>query len=97
MAKFRVTSAFEIEGTKPIFVLAGANLLGEIRQGMHVHIPFDSGITMTARIDTIEFARRTVGGEDICLCFKLDPEMLEIWRGLNLQDETLDITTDGSD
>ena len=47
---------------------------------------------MTAQIDCIEFALRTGGHEDTCLCILCDdPDELVVWRGLNLVDETLEV------
>ena len=44
---------------------------------MFVHIPFNSSFATTARIHSIEFARRQ-GGEDVCLCIKAEPELAEL-------------------
>tara|TARA_R110002096_G_scaffold168538_14_gene339417 strand:+ start:3177 stop:3470 length:294 start_codon:yes stop_codon:yes gene_type:complete len=97
MPKFHVKDTFTIEG-RPHFVLAGSIVEGEIRPGMFVRVPFNSSTAMTARIDCIEFARRLGGHEDTCLCIRCtEPEELEIWRGLDIGDETFEVTTDGSD
>jgi hypothetical protein len=97
MPKFHVKDTFTIEG-RPHFVLAGSIVEGEIWPGMFVRVPFDSRTAMTARIDCIEFVRRLGGLEDTCLCIRYTgPEELEIWRGLDIGDETFEVTTNGSD
>lgn len=97
MAKFRVKDTFAIEG-RPHFVLAGSIVEGEVRAGMFVQVPLNSSTAMTARIDCIESVRRLGGHEDTCLCIRYaEPEELELWRGLDIGAETLNVTTDGSD
>lgn len=65
---------------------------------MFVHVPFNSSFAVTARIDCIEFARQEGGAEETCLCIRYaDPEELELWLTLNIGDEILEVTTDGSD
>ena len=93
MSIFHVKDTFELPDRK-LFVLAGAVVEGEIRAGMFVRVTLNSAVELTARIYAIEFARRQ-GSEDICLCFKLEPEALELWRGLGISDNVLEITQDG--
>jgi hypothetical protein len=95
MPRFHVRETFEIPDRK-LFVLAGSIVEGQIRPGMFVPVPFNSSLEMTARIHSIEFARRS-GGEDVCLCIESEPDALDLWRGLNIGDETFEITTDGSE
>ena len=60
---------------------------------MFVHVPLNSDIAITARIDCIEFARISGGQEYTCLCIRYDnPEELEFWRGLNLESEVFEVT-----
>jgi len=93
MAKFRVKDTFTIEG-RPLFVLIGSVVEGEIRAGMSVSLPLNSGLTLTGRIDSIEFARTSDGRDNTCLCIHFtDPAELEIWRQLEIRDETVDVTT----
>jgi hypothetical protein len=97
MPKFHVKNTFTIAG-RPHFVLAGSIVEGEIHPGMFVRVPLNSSTRMTARIDCIEFARRSGGLDDTCLCIRYtEPEELEIWRGLDIGGETFEVTTDGSD
>ena len=96
MPKSYVGDTFEIAG-QDLFVMAGSIVEGEIRAGMFVRVPFTSLSEMTARIHCIEFARRRGGSEDICLCIKFEPDTLELWRGLNIEGETFEVTTNGSD
>jgi hypothetical protein len=94
--KFYVRDTFEIPDRR-LFVMAGSIVEGEIRAGMFLRVGFDSALDMTARIHSIEFARRLGGEDDVCLCFEAEPELLEIWRGLKIGDETFEVTQDGSD
>lgn len=77
--------------------MAGSIVEGEIRNGMFVHIPFNSSLVMTARIHSIEFVRRQGGGEDVCLCIKSELELAEVLRGLSIGDEIFEVSTEGSD
>ena len=95
MPKFHVRDTFEIPD-RQLFVLAGSIVEGEIRAGMFVRVSFNSSLDMTVRINCIEFARRQ-GGEDVCLCIESEPELAEMLRGLDIGDETFEVTTDGSD
>lgn len=95
MPRFHVKDTFEIPDQE-LFVMAGSIVEGEIRTDMFVHIPFNSSFATTARIHSIEFARRQ-GGEDICLCIKAEPELAEFLRDLNIGDETFEVSTEGSD
>ena len=76
--------------------MAGSIVEGEIRAGMFVHIPLNSSLASTARIHSIEFARRQ-DREDVCLCIESEPELAEFLRDLNIGDETFEISADGSD
>ena len=97
MPRFHVTNTFTVEG-RPHFIMAGSIVEGEIRPGMFVRVPFNPSTAMTARIDCIEFARRLGGREDTCLCIRYTKrDELEIWRSMNIGDETFEVTTDGSD
>ncbi len=95
MPKFHVKDTFEIPDRK-LFVMAGSIVEGEIRTGMFVHIPFNSSLATTARIHSIEFARRQ-DGEDVCLCIESEPELAEFLHDLNIGDEIFEVTEDGSD
>jgi hypothetical protein len=97
MAKFHVRDTFEIATDRNLFVLAGSIVEGVVRQGMFIRVPFNSSFAVTAQIHSIEFARRRGGGEDICLCIASKPQLAEIFRGLDLRNETFEVTVDGSD
>ena len=94
MPKFHVKDTFEISGHK-VFFLAGTIVEGTIRKGMFVHVRCNSALDITGRIHSIEFARRK-GGEDVCLGIEGDAEELDFWRALNIRDETLEISEEGS-
>ena len=95
MPRFHVRDTFEIPDRK-LFVMAGSVVDGEVRAGMFVRVPRKSSLDMTARIHSIEFARRVGGGEDVCLCIQSEPELAEVLRGLDIGNETFEITKDGS-
>lgn len=92
MPKFLVTDTFEVSG-RPHFIVAGSIVEGDISVGMVVHVPLNSIVNMTARIHSIEFVRRH-GGEDVCLCLDVGREFIQVWRVLNIADETLEISED---
>jgi hypothetical protein len=96
MPKFHVRDTFELPDRK-LFVLAGSIVEGEIRKGMFVRLPFNPSLDMTAQIHSIEFARRLGGSEDVCLCIESEPELAVILRGLDIGDETFEVTADDSD
>ncbi len=91
MAKFFVFDTFEL-ASRNLFVLAGEIREGEIKAGMNVNIRFNSSVSMTAPIHSIEFALRR-GREDVCLCILYEDDTdLMIWRGLNIGDEIVEVT-----
>lgn len=93
--RFHVKDTFEIP-SRQIFVMAGSVVEGEISAGMFVHIPLNSLAAITFRIHCIEAARRQ-GGEDVCLCFESQGKAGELLCGLNIENETFEVTTEGSD
>lgn len=95
MPRFYVRDIFEIPDRK-LFVMAGSVAEGEIRAGMFVRVHFNPSLDVTARISSIEFARRQ-GGEDVCLCIESEPALAEILRGLDIKDETFEVTTEVPD
>ena len=96
MPKFHVTHTFQFNAQN-IFVLAGSVVEGVIRQGMFVHIPCNSALDLTAKIDSIEFARRVGGAEDVCLCFKAEPELGDLMQSLNLNNQVFEVNEAGTE
>jgi len=91
MSKFRVNDTFALE-SRQLFVLAGSIVEGQIRAGMIVNVPLNSSLLISGAIHSIEFARRTDGREDVCLCITYeDSDELRVWNALNVQDEVLDV------
>ena len=91
MSKFHVNHTFSLESRR-LFVLAGSVVEGAVKVGMCVHVPLNNSISISEPIHSIEFARRPGGDEDLCLCINCrDLDELELWRGLNIGDETLDV------
>ena len=95
MPRFHVRDTFEIP-YRNLLVIAGSIVEGKVRSGMLVHFPRNSSPDITARIHCIEFARRH-GGEDVSLCIESEPQLAEVLRGLEMRDETVEVTADGSD
>jgi hypothetical protein len=96
MPSFRIRNTFEVNTGRKPFVIAGEVVEAPIRIGMFIQFPWNSSITLTARIHRIEFARWQ-DGEDVCLCLDLEPDELEVWRGMELCGETIEVTENGSD
>src|SRR5215470_9259429 len=91
MSKFRVNDTFALESRR-LFVLAGSIVEGHIRAGMIVNVPLNSSLLISEQIHSVEFARRTDGREDVCLCITYEgSDELGVWKALNLQNETLDV------
>lgn len=91
MSSFHVVDTFALESRR-IFVLAGAIAAGQIQAGMIVRVPLDGSLSISRPIHSIEFARRTGGREDVCLCITYEDSVeLEIWNGLNLKNETVEV------
>jgi hypothetical protein len=91
MPSFRVFETFEIP-TRDLFALAGEIVEGTIREGMVVHIPFNSQFGIQERIDSIEFARHTERREDVCLCLHRTAVEREFLRDLNMGEEIIEIS-----
>jgi hypothetical protein len=90
MPKFHVIDTFEVPSRK-LFVLAGSIVEGEIRKGMYIHVPCNSGLNISGEIHCIEFARRK-DGEYLCLCLEAGQGELDFWRALNINGETVEIS-----
>ncbi|MCB1226053.1 MAG: hypothetical protein KDK99_09615 [Verrucomicrobiales bacterium] len=91
MPKFHVRDTFEMATGRKLYVMVGHVVEGLIRAGMFVNVPCNAALNMTARIHSIEFARR-FSGEEVGLCFEFEPEVLELWRNLSIANETLEIS-----
>jgi hypothetical protein len=91
MSKFRVNDTFTLERRR-LFVLAGSIVEGQIQAGMMVNVLLNSSLSISGQIHSIEFARRADGREDVCLCIACEgSDELDVWNGLNIQNETLDV------
>ena len=92
MARFHINQSFKLRlGDQLSYVLAGQIIEGSVCTGMEVRIPFNSQFAMSVTVDRIEFARRGDGTDDVCLCFECDEDDLDLWEGLNLADEEVDV------
>jgi hypothetical protein len=96
MSKFRVKDTFALESRR-LFVLAGSIVEGQIRAGMIVNVPLNSSLVASGEIHSVEFALRADGREDVCLCISYeDSDELGVWKGLNVENETLDVVPSNS-
>jgi len=95
MPRFQVQRSFQIEDQHPLFALTGSILEGSLHRGMFVRIPLNASL-LVAPIHEIEFPRTLDRRQQVCLIFRpVDADELEQWRGLNIDDEILEVTTDG--
>ncbi len=91
MSKFHVRDTFELPERR-LLVLAGSVVEGEIAAGMFVHVPFNPRFGLVECIHAVE---RLTGdrGAELALCVEADEELAEFWRGINIDDEILEVTT----
>lgn len=95
MARFHISEVFPLK-SRSLFVLAGNILDGTVSPGMFVHIPFNGSVAMTAAIHAVEFIRHK-DREELGLCIKCeDDEELDLWAGLNIGSETVEISEHGA-
>ena len=91
-ATFEAIDTLIIEGRG--FVIYGNILAGEIQSGQTVAIRFNSSISMTLEIDSIEYI--DIGRDKksyVALSFaKLDDETIDLLKSLKIGNETLEIT-----
>lgn len=92
MPQFHVRDTFEVSD-RGLFVMAGSIVDGEVRTGMFVRIPMFPTHGIQFEVHSIEFARRK-GGEDVCLCLQLGPNVRTILRDLKIADQTLEVVAD---
>ncbi len=90
MSKFHVRDTFELP-EKRLFVLAGSVVEGEIAAGMFVRVPLNPRFGVTERIHSVERIIRD-GGADVALCVEANQDLVEFWRGLNVDGDILDVT-----
>ena len=95
MPTFHVTRTFKLPERK-LFVMAGSVLEGESLPGMFGHMPCNSSLDITARIQSIEKPRR-LDADDVWLCIEEEPDEVDLLSALNVSDETLESTIEGSD
>ena len=72
--------------------MAGSILEGEIQPGMFAHIPCNSSLDITARIHSLE-----KNGEDVWLCIQSEPDGMDFLSAFNIKNETIEVSTEGSD
>ncbi|MGJ4910695.1 hypothetical protein [Bradyrhizobium sp. HKCCYLS2033] len=91
MSRFWVDETFAIESRR-LFVLAGEIADGQIQAGMIVSVPLNSSLSISGPVHSIEYARRTGGREDVCLCIAYaDSDELGLWKSLDLRNETVEV------
>ncbi len=94
MSKFYVLDTFALESRK-LFVLAGSVIDGDLRPGQLVRVPLNGGVAIEARIEAVEFARRSPQREDVCICISYcELGELEFWQSLNINNEEVEVVAD---
>jgi hypothetical protein len=94
--QFLVSELWYLE-TRKLCVMAGQIVSGTIKPGMFLNVPMNSSLSMTIRIDGIEFARRS-HEELVCLTYQCEDKLdFEIIEGCGFIGETLEVTLEGSD
>jgi hypothetical protein len=84
MSRFRVNDTFVLE-RRWLFVLTDSIIEGQIQAGMIVNMPLNSSLPIAGQIQSIEFARRTDGREDVCVCIAYESsDELKVWKSLNI-------------
>ena len=96
-ARFKAVGTFHLQSRR-LFVIYGDVTEGEVRPGMRVELPLNSGLVVTGRIDAVEFVdmvpqqRAYVG---LVLGYD-DPDELKFWEAMNIADEELRILDGGT-
>ena len=90
-ATFEAVGALRIDDRR--FAIYGNILTGELTRGQSVAIPFNGSVSMTLKIDSIEYMDRLQDRTAyVALTFhKLDDETVELLESFNIGGETLDI------
>jgi hypothetical protein len=84
MCRFRVNDTFVLE-RRWLFVLTDSIIEGQIQAGMIVNMPLNSSQPIAGQIQSIEFARRTDGRKDVCVCIAYESsDELKVWKSLNI-------------
>ena len=92
MPTFLVKTTFEIPA-RHIAVVAGQVVDGDIKVGMLLHVPLNSGITMTASLDEVELIHADPSVFPlVALCIRGDDEDRSFLLALNLEGGTLEVT-----
>ena len=94
MPKFYVLDTFTLESRK-LFVFAGSAIDGGLRPGQLVRVPLNGSLAVEARIEAVEFARRSPTREDVCICISYcELDELEFWQALNINNEEIEVVDD---
>ena len=87
--RFRARDTFVLERVG--FVVGGTILEGTIRKGMCARVRMNSALSVDIPIAAIEHIRRKDGGDDVGLVFKGTEDDIQLWKGLSIGEEELEI------
>lgn len=93
---FEVIDSFAIKRRNE-FYLIGQLKEGKVQEQWFVNIPFNKSLSMTVRITTIEEVDTQNSGKYKLLIFSEEDEIIDLLLGLNIGNESLDITIEGVD
>ena len=93
---FEVIDSFAIKRRNE-FYLIGQLKEGKVQEQWFVNIPFNKSLSMTVRITTIEEVDTQNSGKYKLLIFSGEDEIIDLLLGLNIGNESLDITIEGVD
>lgn len=94
---FEVIDSFAIRNRKQ-FYLIGKIKEGQIEENWFVNIPFNSSLSMSVRINSIEKVEMASEKEPhTLLIVDCDDEAIDLYMGLNVGLEYLPVTIDGED
>ena len=94
---FEVIDSFAIRNRNQ-FYLIGKIIEGEIEENWFVNIPFNSSLSMSVRINSIEVVEMASEKEPhTLLIVDCDDEVIDLLMSLNVGLEYLHVTIDGED
>ena len=76
--------------SRSLFALPGIVLEGKLKPGLHVYLPLNNSMSISAPIEAVEYVDTSSHGR-IAICLKYEDDSdLEFWSELNIGDEELE-------